>query len=139
MKYFILCLDIMAAKRRNVKPRRRNKKQNTSFDNAVKKMMKLSTSQRMQAMKSVDNKFINEISKRLKKLRYARVSPKMQKQLKRHSKTLRKFTSRKTSMTTKRRMLTKGGGGGKLTRKHFEMMSLIGNNFKNWGRSMWHW
>ena len=115
----------MAVQRRNGKSRnfkrrqrankrkRRNsrRKKSSSFHTVFKKVMKLSPSQRIQAMKLANNKFISDMSRQVKKLRHARVSPKMQKRLKRQSKNLRKFTNRKTSIATKRRMLTQQRGG----------------------------
>lgn len=110
----------MAAKRRNIKRRRTNikkKKRNnsrrksSSFGTVFKKVMKLSPSQRIQAMKIANNKFINDLSRQVQQLRRVRVSPKMQKRLRRQAKNLRKFTNRKTSVLTKRRMLTQQRGG----------------------------
>ena len=73
--------------------------------------MKLSASQRLQAMKVANNKFINDLSNQVKKLRRARISPKIRKRLSQQSKNLRKFTSRKTPVSAKRRMLTQQRGG----------------------------
>ena len=115
--YFILYVCIMAAKRRNAKRsntkrRRRNAScARSSFSGVLKKIMKLPTSQRVQAMKIANNKFINDLSNNVKKLRYARVAPKLQKKLSHQSKNLRKFTNSKTSVLTKRRMLTQQRGG----------------------------
>ena len=111
-------LNIMAVKRRNIKRRRTNKrKRNTSrrksssFCATLKKIKKLTPSQRIQAMKLANNKFINDMSRQVKKLRRARVSPKMRKRLSHQSKNLRKFANPKTTLSAKRHMLTQQRGG----------------------------
>ena len=100
-------------RRSNKKKKRggRRKSSASSFRVVLKKVRKLRPSQRAQAMKIANNKFINDLSRQVKKLQYARVSPKMQKRLKRQSKKLRKFTNRKTGILAKRRMLTSQRGG----------------------------
>ena len=107
----------MAAKRRNsTRPRTSKKKQvgrknTSSFRAVLKKVEKLTPSQRVQAMKIANNKFINELTRHVQKLQYAHVPPNMQRRLKRQARKLRKFTNRKTTVLTKRRMLTHQRGG----------------------------
>ena len=57
------------------------------------------------------NKLIHNISRYVKQAKHAHVSPKLIKRLKRQSKNLNKFISRRTTITTKRRMLTQQRGG----------------------------
>ena len=118
LQTFSSFLFAMAAKRRNVRHRRRTnkKKRNTrrkksSFRSVLKKVIKLKPSQRMEAMKMANSKFINDLSREVKKLQHSRVPPKMKKRLRRHSKKLRKFMSRKTSLAVKRHMLAQQRGG----------------------------
>jgi len=109
----------MAAKRRNIKRRSSKKKKrvskrktssSSSFKVVLNRIKKLKPAQRMQAMKLANNKFINDFTREVKKLRYARMSPKMKTRLRRQSKNLNKFISRKTTVANRRRMLTQRGG-----------------------------
>lgn len=96
--------------RRNRKKRCASKKKGSSFKAVLNKIKKLRPSQRTQAMKLANNKFINDFTREVKKLKHARVSSKIKNRLRRQSKKLNKFISRKTSTANRRRMLTQRGG-----------------------------
>ena len=100
----------MAVKRRtNQKKKRVSKKKGSSFKTVLGKIKKLRPDQRTQAMKLANNKFINDSIREVKKLKHARVTPNMTKRLQHQSRKLNKFISRKTSMISRRRMLTQRG------------------------------
>lgn len=112
-----LVREKMTAKRRNVQKRamkRRTRKRHvrkSSFPTIWKKVMKLSPLQRIEAMRIANNRFINDLTREIRKLRHSHVSPGMQKRLKRQSRKLRTFINARTPISTKRRMLTQQRGG----------------------------
>ena len=93
----------MARKRHNVK--RRNRRHVNK-----KSSLKKSKSLRVRVIK-LTNTLIHNISRYVKQLKHAHVSPKLRKRLQRQSKNLNKFISRKTTVATKRRMLAQQRGG----------------------------
>ena len=97
------------SKRRTKKSRKRNSKK-SSFQVVLQKIKKLKPTQRVQAMKLANSKFINDMSRQVAMLKHVHVSPNIEKRLKRQSKNLNKFINRKTTVATKRRMLTQRGG-----------------------------
>ena len=96
-------------RRKRVKGRR-GKANSKSFATTLRNLSSLPPSQRVQAMKSANDKFIRQFCNSVKKLRHHPVSPHTSKQLRRQSKKLRKLVSAKTSISTKRRMLSQRGG-----------------------------
>ena len=99
-------------KRRTVKRKKRTgRKKSSSFGTVLKKVLRLTPSQRVQAMKIANTKFINDLTRQVKKLQYARVPPRLLRRLRRQTKKLRKFTNRKTTLLAKRRMLAQQRGG----------------------------
>ena len=82
----------------------------TSFVNALRRLSKLRPTQRVEAMKLANNKFIQQFCSNVKKLRHAGVSSAHQKRMRRQSKNIRKLISAKTSYNMKRKMLTQRGG-----------------------------
>lgn len=98
-------------KKRSVKRRGGKRRGNgASFSNAMRKLSSLRPPQRVQAMKLANDKFVRQFCQKVKGLQRARLSPSVQKQLRRKSKHLRKLVSPKTSVRTKRGMLTQRGG-----------------------------
>ena len=80
------------------------------FVTTLRKLSSLHPSQRVETMKSVNDRFIRQFCNSVKKLRHHPVSPHTLIQLRRQSKKLRKLVSAKTSINTKRRMLSQRGG-----------------------------
>ena len=99
------------SRRKKVVKRKRGKGNSKSFVTALRKLSSLQPSQRLQAVKLSNDKFIRDFCHNMKKLRYQSVSPKLQKQLRHHSKKLRKLVSTKTNIKTKRKMLSQRGSG----------------------------
>ena len=81
-----------------------------SFVNALRKLSKLHPSQRVAAMKMANDKFVRQFCTKVKLLRRANLSPKVQRVVRSRAKSLRKLVSPKTSVKVKRRMLTQRGG-----------------------------
>ena len=101
---------ISRRKKKSVK-RRGGKRGNNAFKNALKKLSSLHPSQRTQAMKMANTKFVRQFCQKVKSLRTARISPAVQSKLRRKSKELRKLIAKKTSLRKKQDMLSQRGGG----------------------------
>lgn len=90
--------------------RRSGKRSKGAFVNALKKLSSLRPPQRVEAMKMANNNFVRKFCQNVNSLRRARLSPSLRKRLQRKSKKLRKLVSPKTSVGSKRKMLTQRGG-----------------------------
>ena len=91
--------------------RRETKKRNSKFTTTLFRLKKLKASQRHEAIKIANNKFIRDFATQVKKLRQVKsLRPSLQKKLKQHSKALRKLTNKKTSIKMKRKILSQRGG-----------------------------
>ncbi|MEL7181509.1 MAG: hypothetical protein AAFN63_16920 [Pseudomonadota bacterium] len=101
---------ISRRKKKSVK-RRGGKRGNNAFKNALQKLSSLHPSQRTQAMKMANTKFVRQFCQKVKSLRTARISPAVQSKLRRKSKVLRKLIAKKTSLRKKQDMLSQRGGG----------------------------
>ena len=98
-------------KRIRTKRRRKTKRHDSKFSTTLLRLKRLNASQRHQAMKIANNKFIRDFTTEVKKLRQVKgLRPSLQKKLKRHSKALRKLTNKKTSIKMKRKILSQRGG-----------------------------
>ena len=97
-------------RKRTVK-RRRGKGNTQSFVTTLRRLLSLRPSQRIQAMKLANDKFIQQFCNSIKKLRHTPVSPRVQRQLQQQSRNLRKLVSTKTNISTKRKMLCQRGSG----------------------------
>ena len=95
-----------ASRKRASKKRGKN-----AFTNALRKLTSLQPPQRAQAMKVANNTFVRQFCQKVKSLRRARLPPSLQKRLTRNSKHLRKLVSSKTSIASKRNMLSQQRGG----------------------------
>ena len=98
------------AQRKKAVRRRRGKTSSKSFVTALRRLSSLRPSQRIQAVKLANDKFIRQFCNGVKKLRHRPVPPRTLKQLRRQSTKLRKLVSAKTSIKAKRNMLTQRGG-----------------------------
>ena len=98
------------ASRKKSAKRPRRKAGSKSFVNAVQRLKSLRPSQRVNAMKLANDKFIQQFCKNVKKLKHAPVSTSVRKRLRHQSKKLGKLVSGKTSIKVKRKMLTQRGG-----------------------------
>ena len=98
------------SQRKKKKTTKRHSVNSKPFVTTLRRLSSLQPSQRVQAMKSANDKFIRQFCNSVKKLRHQPVSSKTLKQLRRQSLKLRKLVSAKTSINTKRRMLSQRGG-----------------------------
>ncbi len=96
--------------RRNVqKPGRRTKKSNR-FHLALMKLKRMKDGQRRKALSMANDAFIRQMCTYVRRLRYARLSPAVQKKIQRQKEKLRKLIMPKTSLPVKRKMLSQRGG-----------------------------
>ena len=98
-----------ASKRRSKK--RSKKRGKNAFATALQRLTNLRPPQRVQAMKVANDTFVRQFCQKVKSLRRARLPPSLRKRLSHNSKHLRKLVSPKTSVTSKRHMLTQQRGG----------------------------
>ena len=91
--------------------RRTGKRSSSStFSKAIFNLKTLKAKDRRNAMSMANNRFIRQFCTEVKKLRNKKLSPKTFKNLKRHSKQIRKLIHSKTNMKSKRKMLSQRGG-----------------------------
>ena len=106
----------MANKRLNRRPtkrrqRKRVKQRGGKFNAILKRLRKLNPYQRRSAIEVANDKFIRHFVTQVKKLKRATgLQPSLKTKLKRHTKALRKLTNQRTSMKSKRKMLSQRGG-----------------------------
>ena len=99
--------------RKNTKRQRVSKRRTTSsskFRRAVMRLRSLKRNQQSQAIGMANDSFIRQMCSQIKKLRYKKLKGRNTKALKRHSKTLRKLVNSKTSISSKRKILSQRGG-----------------------------
>ena len=91
--------------------RKRVKQRGGKFYATLKRLKKLNPYQRRSAIEVANDKFIRHFAGQVKKLKRATgLQPSLRTKLKRHAKALRKLTNKKTSMKSKRKMLSQRGG-----------------------------
>ena len=91
---------------------KRHPKANKSkkFFIAICRLKKLNGHQKKQALGMASSNFVRQFCTHVKKLKHRRLSAVQRKQLRKHTQDLRKLTNKKTSIVTKRSILTKRGG-----------------------------
>lgn len=90
--------------------RKANSRKSSRFSNAIQSLRRMKASQRCQAIRLANDKFIRDVVCHVKKLRNKKVSPKNKKLLKRHAKRLRFIVNPKISLQRKRKVLSQKGG-----------------------------
>ena len=80
------------------------------FKGIIKKLRRLKGPQRLRAMKSANNVFIQHMSREVRKLKHKRLPNSVAKRLQQNRQKIRKFVSSRTSVGTKRRMVSQRGG-----------------------------
>ena len=103
------------AKRKSYHKKNRGKKRGkkpcqSKFSDAFCQLKKLKGKQQGQAMSMANDSFIRQFCSRVKKLKYAKLPPKLESKLRRHRKKLRMLTNSKTSISKKRKALSQRGG-----------------------------
>ena len=99
-------------KRGSKRTRKRSRKQgqNSKFNQALRRLKGLKGKDQIKAIALSNDTFVRQLCRHVKKLRRAKLSPSLAKRLRRHSKKLRKLVNAKTSMKSKRKILTQKGG-----------------------------
>ena len=99
-------------KRKNVKRRNKRSKKTckSSFTKALRQLKRLKGNEQRQAMTMANDGFIRQFCSRVKKLKRAKLSPKLSSKLRRHRKKLRMLTNNRTSIKRKRKALSQRGG-----------------------------
>lgn len=80
------------------------------FTTAIRKIRKLSPALQVEAMRAANDKFIRCMCRAVRKLKNKRLSPKLTADMQRNAKKIRKLIHPKTSIRTKRNMLSRRGG-----------------------------
>ena len=89
---------------------KRSKKKPSKFAKAIQALRRMRPHQRTIAIRQSNDRFIRDVVSHVRKLRNAKLSPKMAKQVKRHSQKLRWFINPKISLKKKRNCLVQKGG-----------------------------
>ena len=82
----------------------------SNFTKVIRGLQKLKPQDRRKAMSTANTKFVNQFCSRVRRLRCAKLSSQKAKQLRRHSKQIRKLINKKTSLKVKKKMLSQRGG-----------------------------
>jgi len=101
------------ARRRSSHRSRRQKCQsnaNKKFCLTLRRLLKLKPSHRCEAMKLANNAFIRKMCTEIRKVRYMTLNIKKANAIARHGKVLRTLSNPKTSIPTKRKLLSQRGG-----------------------------
>lgn len=98
-------VDMMAFKRK-----RKTKRTPSKFAKAIQALKRMRPSQRCIAIRHSNDRFIRDMVSHVRKLRNKKLSPKMVKQVKRHSQKLRWIANPKISLKKKRSRLAQKGG-----------------------------
>lgn len=97
-----------ARRKRHVSKKRQH---DIKFHHALKKLKQLKPSHRSQAMRMANDSFIRKMCSEIRKLRYKKLPSAKSRVLKRHRSTLRKLINNKTTLATKRKILSQQRGG----------------------------
>ena len=82
----------------------------TKFVKAIQVLKRMHPSQRCLAIRNSNDRFIRDVVSHVRKLRNKKLTPKMVKQVKRHSQNLRWIANPKISLKKKRNRLAQKGG-----------------------------
>lgn len=93
-------------------PKSTMKRCSTKLISTLKRLSKLPSSQLQRQIQLANHKFVNDLCAATRKLRYAKIklTPTLRKKLTRHRQHLRSLANRRTSVQTKKKLLTQRGG-----------------------------
>ena len=93
-------------------PKSTMKRCSTKLISTLKRLSKLPSSQLQRQIQFANHKFVNDLCAATRKLRYAKIklTPTLRKKLTRHRQHLRSLANRRTSVQTKKKLLTQRGG-----------------------------
>ena len=80
------------------------------FKHIIRRLRRMKGPQQLRAMKKANGAFIRHMCREVKKLQYKRLPKGVETRMRRNSKKIRQFVSPKTSIDTKRRMISQRGG-----------------------------
>lgn len=89
---------------------RQRQKRSSKFSKAIQSLKSMKANQRYTAIRNANDKFIKDIVSHVRKLRTKKLSPKLEKLVKQHSKKLRYISNPKVSLRKKRKALSQKGG-----------------------------
>ena len=95
-------------KRRNRKGAKKSCK--SQFSIALRRLKKLKSHQRHQAMSIANDGFIRQFCSKVRKLKHAKIPTKSRKALQKHKKKLQKLLRKQTTVSQQRAMLSQRGG-----------------------------
>ena len=100
------------SKSNSFRPKRRVKKSGklSKFNRVMKRLKQMNSNQQRQALTMANDAFIRQLSNQVKKLRHINLNAPLRKKVQRQKKKLQKLVLPKTSIRTKRKMLTQRGG-----------------------------
>ena len=99
--------------KRKVKKRVYKKKvssKSSNFNVAISRLRKLKASQQRKAVQIASPKFVRHLCNEVRKMRYQKLKPALAKKFRKHAVSLRKLVGKKTSVNSKREILTQRGG-----------------------------
>ena len=97
--------------RKNKRSKKRGKKScRSNFSSALCQLKRLKGKDQSRAMSMANDSFIRQFCSRVKKLKNAKLTPKLSTKLRRHRKKLRMLTNTRTSIKRKRKALSQRGG-----------------------------
>ena len=101
-----------SSKSKSLRPKRRIKKSGnlSKFNRVMKRLKQMNSNQQRQAIMMANDAFIRQLSNQAKKLRHINLNAPLRKRVHRQKKKLQKLVLPKTSIRTKRKMLSQRGG-----------------------------
>lgn len=105
-------IHVMAKRKtKSKRGKKRGKKScKSNFSKALCQLKRLRGNEQSRAMSMANDSFIRQFCARVKKLKYAKLSPKLEKKLRRHRQKLKMLANAKTSIKRKRKALSQRGG-----------------------------
>lgn len=92
-------------------PRRKSSTNKSHFIQSLIRLKKLKKNDRRKAISMANNQFIRQLCQHVKKLKRAKVSSKVKKNLRKHRHSLKTLVNKRTSMSKRRTLLSQRGGG----------------------------
>lgn len=96
--------------RRKQAKRSKKTKVNKKFMTLIHRLKAMRPTQRLDCIKKANSKFIQDISKAVRQLKYVDLKPSLKKQMRKRRKNLQKLSLSKTSLKSKRQILSQRGG-----------------------------
>ena len=99
------------AQRKNKRGKKRGMKSRVNnFSRAICQLKQMKANDQREAMSMANNAFIRQFCSNVKKLKHAKLTPKLEGKLRRHKAKLRMLANNKTGIKRKRKVLSQRGG-----------------------------